>query len=241
VIRAWLARLRAAGPAPIPRGPADGLGALTLPAGPAGPPPNTGSGVQPAPPIRVHVIGDPAPMLTPDQRFARCLPIILKHEGGFVDHPRDPGGATNHGISLRYMRSQGRIWDLDGDGDVDRDDVLRVTVEKAGIAYRSWFWADVRADDLPAGLDLVLFDYAVNSGPARPIRALQRRLGVQADGVFGPATLAAVRGINDHTGAVLGICAERLAFMKGLSTWDTFGRGWQRRVEDIQRQALQWV
>ena len=173
-----------------------------------------------------------------DARFARCLPIILKHEGGFVDHPADPGGATNFGISLRYMRSKGSMWDLDGDGDVDRDDVLRVTVAKAGVAYRNWFWNDVRGDELPAGLDLAMFDYAVNSGSARPIRALQRHLRIQADGVFGPATMAAMRASPNYGAAVRSICDERMTFLKGLKTWPTFGRGWERRVNDVRSSAL---
>jgi hypothetical protein len=120
------------------------------------------------------------------------------------------------------------------------------TPGQASAAYRQWFWADIRGDDLPPGLDLVLFDYAVNSGPGRPIRALQGLLGVEADGVFGPRTLAGMLALpRPCIGAVMAISAERLAFMRRAVDrrtdellWPSFGRGWQARVERIQRAAL---
>lgn len=196
-------------------------------------------------PIPVASVGAPV-VLSADQRFARCIPIILAKEAGYVDHPSDPGGATNRGITLAYARSKGRLFDNDGDGDVDKEDIKLITVGQATATYREWFWRDVAGDDLPAGLDLVMFDYAVNSGPGRPIRALQTVLGLEADGVFGPKTRAGlVRLPSPRTGAIITICAERLAFMKRARhrktkelLWPTFGRGWQARVEEIQRAAL---
>jgi lysozyme family protein len=174
-----------------------------------------------------------------DARFHECVQIVLKHEGGFVDHAADPGGATNHGISLRYARTLGSMLDLDRDGDVDRNDILLVTPAKAAMVYRDWFWRDVKGDDLPAGVDLVTFDFAVNSGAGRAIGALQRAVGAQADGFIGPATLAAVQMARPQAKAVIGaICDERLTFLRGLRTWPTFGRGWGRRVEDVRSRAL---
>lgn len=174
-----------------------------------------------------------------DARFAECVAIVLKHEGGFVDHPDDPGGATNHGVSLRYARSQGSMFDLDRDGDVDRADILLVTPAKAAMVYRRWFWADVRGDELPAGLDLAVFDFAVNSGAGRAIRSLQRAVGAQPDGFIGPATMGAVRMAMPNRPAVIeAVCNDRLDFLRGLRTWPVFGRGWGRRVEDIRARAL---
>lgn len=173
-------------------------------------------------------------------KFQRCVEIVLKHEGGFVDHPVDPGGATNFGISLRYARSLGSQLDLDGDGDVDKDDIVRVTVEKAAIVYQNWFWKDVRGEELPSGLDLVVFDFAVNSGAGRAIRYLQKVLGVQQDGVFGPATMLAVKQANAMD-VINRLSDERLKFLQGLRTWPTFGRGWTNRVNDVHVQATEMV
>ncbi len=203
---------------------------------------------QPAPAaasgVPVQSVEDAAPAFRPteaDLRFQDCVAVVLQHEGGFVDHAADPGGATNMGISLRYARTLGSMMDLDGDGDVDRDDILLVSPTKAALVYRQWFWADVRGDDLPAGVDLAVFDFAVNSGGMRAAKALQRALRVQADGFIGPVTIAAVRAVNDRARLVNQICDDRLAFMKvarnsktGALLWPTFGRGWQRRVDDIR-------
>lgn len=185
-------------PAPIPRGPADGLGALTLPA-------------------------------PEDTRFARCVAEVLRHEGGYVDHPRDPGGCTNRGITRATLESwRGQPTDCAA--------VRALTEAEARAIYRARYWDAVRGDDLPAGVDLAVFDLAVNSGVGRAARMLQQALGTAVDGIIGPQTMAMLVA-SDPARLVDAICARRLEFLKGLPTWPTFGRGWERRVVDVRAKA----
>lgn len=173
-------------------------------------------------------------------KFERCIDVTLKWEGGYVDHPADPGGATNNGISLAYARTRGSMFDLDGDGDVDKSDIAMVTLDMAHVVYKDWFWRDVRGDELPSGVDLCMVDYAVNSGAGRAIRALQSILGIQIDGVLGPETMAALK-VADPRAVVTQLCDQRLAFLQALSTWPTFGVGWSNRVADIRKNAMDMV
>jgi lysozyme family protein len=171
---------------------------------------------------------------------------ILRHEGGYVDHPADPGGATNHGVSLRYARGIGL--DLDGDGDVDADDIRLVTPAVAAALYRRDFLEQPRIDLLPARLWPILFDWAVNSGPPRAIMGLQRVMNVARvhglgypplveDGVIGPATrrAAIMADATMGRGLVNALVEERIAFYRGLVARDpdkgVFLKGWIRRAE----------
>lgn len=163
--------------------------------------------------------------------FRRCLDHVLKWEGGYVDHPDDPGGATKHGITRATLAAyRGRP--------VTKQDVRDLTMAEAGEIYRPRYWAKVRGDDLPDGLDLVAFDGGVNSGPSRGIRWLQKGLGVTADGVIGPVTLAAAKPVDRRIPAIQRACAARMGFLRGLRTWSTFGRGWARRVADTEAAAV---
>lgn len=171
-------------------------------------------------------------------RFDRCVAIVLRHEGGYSDHPNDPGGPTNMGITLKTLR------DWRG-GDVTPADVRALTREEAIEIYRALYWNAVRGEDLPPGVDLAVFDFAVNSGPRRAVRTLQRLLRVRVDGGVGPETLAACRKA-DREALIRDYCAARLEFLQSLPSFQTFGRGWARRIADIEREALnmarqQWM
>ncbi|WP_134497668.1 glycoside hydrolase family 108 protein [Microvirga pakistanensis] len=162
--------------------------------------------------------------------FAKALAFVLRHEGGFSDHPRDPGGATNYGITRETLsRARGQP--------VSVDDVRHLDIDEASAIYRRFYWDAVRADELPPGLDLALFDLAVNSGPGRAVRLLQQVLGIEADGLIGPITLEAVRN-TDPVEAIRRLTRARLDFLSRLVTWPVFGRGWRRRVLDAEQEAL---
>lgn len=162
--------------------------------------------------------------------FERAMTHVFAHEGGFVDHPLDPGGATNLGITLATLSAwRGRT--------VSVAEVRALTRTEATAIYRARYWDAVRADDLPAGLDYALFDYAIHSGPARAVRALQAIVGVATDGIVGPLTLRAVAARS--TGAVIAaLCDRRMSLLRRLSTFATFGRGWTSRVDAVRAIAL---
>lgn len=165
-----------------------------------------------------------------DRNFERALSLVLRHEGGFVDHPSDPGGATNKGITIATMRRY-----------VNRhatvDDLKRITGAQVAKVYRKHYWDKVKADDLPSGLDYAAFDFAVNSGPTRSAKFLQRVLGVKRDGVIGPVTLAAARS-RDVTAAINQLCDDRMDFLQRLRIWPTFKNGWTRRVAEVRSVSL---
>lgn len=162
--------------------------------------------------------------------FRPSFTATLKHEGGFADHPADPGGATMRGITQRvydgYRRRRG----------LAPTSVRHITPAELEDIYRLQYWDACRCDELPLGIDYCVFDAAVNSGPAQAIKWLQRTLGVSADGVMGEHTLTAVRGLP--VGAVIdGTCDRRLAMLRSLKTFRTFGAGWTRRVSEVRALA----
>lgn len=160
-----------------------------------------------------------------------CFRATLGHEGGYVDHPLDPGGATNLGITRRTLsRWLGRP--------VSKAEVRALTPSAVAPIYRRNYWDAVRGDDLPAGVDLVTYDAGVNSGVRRGARWTQRACGSRPDGVVGPRTLEALeRGSAKEI--VKAATGHRLAFLQGLSTWRVFGRGWGRRVGEVRALGLQ--
>jgi lysozyme family protein len=162
--------------------------------------------------------------------FERALALVLVHEGGWADHPKDPGGATNLGVTI------GTLSDWLG-RPATKAEVRALTKASVAPIYRRNYWNAVRGDELPAGVDYAVFDFAVNSGRGRAIPSLQRAIGVADDGKLGPITLAAAAS-KDAAQTIERICADRLAFLRRLSTWPTFGKGWSSRVEGVRAEAL---
>lgn len=157
--------------------------------------------------------------------FDQALAFVMAWEGGWVNHPRDPGGATNLGITQRTLddwRRRRPDWGLPGD-------VRNLRKADAARVYRAGYWAEVRGDDLPAGIDLMAFDCAVNQGPARARRLLQEAAGVTADGVIGPRTLQAVQSATPQT-LLREYAARRGVGYAATGNMATFGLGWMRRL-----------
>jgi lysozyme family protein len=167
--------------------------------------------------------------------FETCLALMLAHEGGFVNHPKDPGGMTNLGVTKR-------VWEEWVGHEVDEKQMRALTPETVAPLYKRKYWDAVRADDLVDGVDYCVFDVAVNSGPGRAIKFLQSCVGTTPDGGFGPRTLAAVKEAEkDPTRLIEMYCAKRLEFLQSLSTFETFGKGWSRRVQEVKDKALKML
>lgn len=149
-----------------------------------------------------------------DDAFTR----LLSSEGGYSNNPADPGGATNWGVTQAVARANGYAGDM-------RD----FTQDAAKVIYRRLYWGAVQADALPEAVRFDAFDGAVNSGVGQSVRWLQRAVGVDADGVMGPKTLAAAATL---AGGVVSARynGQRLLFMTGLKGWPVFSGGWARRI-----------
>lgn len=157
--------------------------------------------------------------------FDHALTFVMGWEGGYVNHPRDPGGATNLGVTQRTLdewRRRRPEWSLPGD-------VRNLKKPDAARIYRAGYWEEVRGDDLPAGIDLLAFDCAVNQGSARARRLLQEAAGVTADGIIGPRTLAAVSKATPQM-LIREYAARRGVAYAATGNMPTFGLGWMRRL-----------
>lgn len=165
-----------------------------------------------------------------DRNFKRSLQLVLKHEGGWSEHPKDRGGATMKGVTLSNFRKFVKPG-------ATKDDLRKITDDQIATVYRRFYWDRVAGAELPDGVDYAVFDFAVNSGPDRAAKYLQALVGTPQDGKIGPETLKAVRA-RMHAGVINQYCDKRLAFLKGLKTWPTFGKGWAARVKSTRIDAL---
>jgi lysozyme family protein len=164
------------------------------------------------------------------ENFAEALQKVLHHEGGFVNHPSDPGGMTNLGCTKA-------VWEEHCGHPVDEKAMRALTPADVAPLYRRKYWDKIKGDELPAGVDYVVFDCAINSGPGRAAKFLQMCAGVEPDGGIGPKTLAAVSAIVPKD-LVQDYSKRRLSFLMDLPTWGTFGKGWSRRVNEVEQVAL---
>ena len=161
--------------------------------------------------------------------YNKCLETILHHEGGYVNHPKDPGGETNLGVTKRVYEEWG--------GDKDMKDLL---VEDVAPIYKKNYWDKLKGDNLPDGLDLCVFDFGVNAGPGRSAKYLQKMIGTVADGGIGPNTLKKVDEYVDKHGlenTIANFQEARQGYYERLKTFETFGRGWTRRVVETTKLA----
>jgi lysozyme family protein len=146
--------------------------------------------------------------------FEQAFERLIGHEGGYVNHPADPGGETKYGISRRSYPGE---------------DIAGMTLDRARLIYRRDFWGPAGCDAVPAPLRFDLFDVAVNAGPRRAVQMLQRAVGAVEDGILGPRTLQAL-GSMPPARVLARFNGHRLEHLASLPTWPAFGRGWARRV-----------
>ena len=167
------------------------------------------------------------------ENFDKSLKMILHHEGGYVNHPRDPGGETNLGVTKRVYEEWGGTKDM---RDLTQEDVAPI--------YEKNYWGRAKCDHLPSGLDLAVFDWAVNSGVGRAAKKLQTMIGTEADGGIGPNTLKTLDEYIEHHGieeTLRNYKAIRQKFYESLSTFDTFGKGWTKRNEMTLQVCLEMI
>ena len=161
------------------------------------------------------------------ENWEKCLETILHHEGGYVNHPKDPGGETNLGVTKRVYEEWG--------GTKEMKDLEVADVEPI---YKKNYWDRIRGDDLPSGLDWAAMDWGVNSGTGRPAKVIQRFVSAKQDGAIGPQTLRLIAE-NDPGDMIQYLYEQRQKFYERLKTFETFGRGWTRRNQETLKAALE--
>ncbi len=162
--------------------------------------------------------------------FDKCLELLLKHEGGYVNDPRDNGGMTNLGVTKV-------VWEEWLGRPVSEKEMRALTPTMVAPMYKRKYWDACRSDELFLGVDYAVFDVAVNSGTGRAIKLLQQSVGATPDGGFGPITMGLVKKA-DPVNLIELYCARRLEFLQALRSFEHFGKGWSRRVAEVRATAL---
>jgi lysozyme family protein len=162
--------------------------------------------------------------------WEKSFKLMLSSEGGYVDHPSDPGGRTNLGVTQA-------VWE-NWIGHVSGEKEMRsLTPEMVKPIYKKKYWDACRCDELPSGVDYLVFDFAVNAGVGRSIKTLQKVFGVTIDGAIGPKTLQAVT-FSDANDLIKKFSDEKVRFYQSLPTFSVFGKGWLNRVERVKAEAF---
>jgi lysozyme family protein len=164
------------------------------------------------------------------ENFDSALKMILKSEGGFVNHKLDPGGMTNLGVTKK-------VWEEWVGKAVGESEMRALTPATVAPMYRKKYWDAVKGDEMPAGLDYLMFDFAINAGPSRAIKTMQKAIGTNPDGAIGPKTMQALKDA-DQKDLAAKFSMEKELFYKSLPTFATFGKGWMRRVAEAQSHAV---
>ena len=165
--------------------------------------------------------------------WQKSFKLMLKSEGGYVNNPADPGGMTNLGVTKA-------TWENWVGRESDEAEMRELTPEKVEPLYKKKYWDAVRGDELPMGLDYLMFDFAVNAGAGRAIKTLQTAIGVTPDGGFGSMTMAAVQAV-DPVELIERFSQAKEDFYRSLTTFATFGKGWLNRVADVKQHATSMV
>lgn len=161
--------------------------------------------------------------------FDLALTQLLKHEGGYVHHPKDPGGMTNLGVTRA-------VWESYVGRESSEKEMRALTPAQVAPLYKRKYWDAINGDSLPSGLDICVFDCSVNSGVGRAAKMLQGVLGLTQDGSIGPKTLAACK-THSTKDLIDKFCAARQKFLESLSTFSTFGKGWTARVAEVENKS----
>jgi lysozyme family protein len=168
-----------------------------------------------------------------NSNFKHALEYLVKSEGGYVDNPKDPGGRTNLGVTQK-------VWESWVGRESNEKEMRALTKTDVEPLYKRKYWDACRCDDLPTGLDYLVFDFAVNAGVGRSAKTLQSCVGVSVDGQIGNQTIEAIKKIAPSD-LIERFSEAKINFYKSLVTFPTFGKGWLNRVEEVKTTALKMV
>jgi len=166
-----------------------------------------------------------------NRNWDKCFDLVIVNEGGYVDNPADPGGATNWGCTKA-------VWEQYIGHEVSKEDIRNLTKEDVKPLYKRNYWDAIHGDALPSGLDYCLFDCAINSGVGRATKFIQEIVGVFADGAIGNNTVTAINQMNTVT-MINEFSDKRQAFLETLKTFPVFGKGWTKRVTEVRIKSLE--